>query len=212
MGYTTATVRKRQIELEGVATAHVDVIFDLTELRTLSRHSGQHARGRYRSRSDANKAGLLGAVEAMIKRRSEEVAADHAAIMPGTLGGRRRAGDLLRENSFATGLHYRRVSSTKRATNPLGVVGSPVAHLEGLRTSGAIPADPSAIQGLQKATSFQTLTAIYFVFVDGSDHDIEGDRIVVDGSEYAVRTVQRWPGTGLRSPSGFCAWICRGKS
>lgn len=105
---------------------------------------------------------------------------------------------------LATGLHYRRVSSTKRATKASGVVGSPVAHLEGLRTSDAIPADPSAIQGLQESNIIQTLTAIYFVFVDGSDHDIEeGDRIVVDGSEYAVRTVQRWPGTGALASSGF---------
>lgn len=93
MGYTTATVTEAtDSELEGVATAHVDVILDLTELRTLRSIPGNMpAADIVQGPMQTKLSGLLGAVEAMIKRRSDEVAADHAAIMPGTSGGRRRA-------------------------------------------------------------------------------------------------------------------------
>lgn len=67
-------------------------------------------------------------------------------------------------------------------------VGAPATYLTGLR---CMPLDPNTPDSMREVATDVPYRALY-TLVDGP-HDIrEGDRLVVDGIEYPILTVQRF--------------------
>lgn len=105
--------------------------------------------------------------------------------------------------TLALGLTYKHTASTKRAAEVNGIVGPPSTHLEDLRVSYPIPVDPSGLTGLRETNVIQTLTEVYWIFVNGV-HDIAtGDRIVVDGTEYIIRLDQPQPTPAVMAKGAY---------
>lgn len=92
--------------------------------------------------------------------------------------------------TLGLGLFYTRALDVKRSVAVSGVIGEPTTILEGLRASLPMPVDPSGLTGLRESEVVQTLTEVFWVFVEGHPAIEEGDVVVVDSKDYVVRATQ----------------------
>jgi hypothetical protein len=86
-------------------------------------------------------------------------------------------------------------ASTKRAQLVDGRRGAPSTYLTGLICTPPDPADPGWREELRQQ-GFETPHRLLEVFLEGTPDIAESDRFVVDGNDFAVRAVARWPQAG----------------
>ena len=87
---------------------------------------------------------------------------------------------------FATTL-----ASTKRSPEAVGgKIGAPEPKLLGLSIAPLMPVDPETAAGLPLNSPRESKQT----FVEGVLDIMEGDWLVVGGTEYAIRSVAEWPG------------------
>jgi hypothetical protein len=93
-------------------------------------------------------------------------------------------------------LIYDTTINTERPQKVSGVIGDPVANLSSLRSSSPVTVDAGGLSDLRESNIIQTLTDVFWIFVEGSPDILIGDHVLHGSDRYIVRLVQ---GRGLDS-------------
>lgn len=82
-------------------------------------------------------------------------------------------------------------ASTKRSPAAVaGKIGAMQTNLASISIVPLMPIDPE----ISSTVALNSPREAKQTFVDGSEDVVEGDRLVVSGTEYVIRSVAEWPG------------------
>lgn len=84
-------------------------------------------------------------------------------------------------------------ATTKRSPGEVaGVVGAMVQNLASLACSELFPVDASLVDRVPQLAQYAVIWEVYTEIADV----VVGDRLVLNGSEYPIRVMEKWPWRG----------------